>query len=348
VVTLQKKRPKELISNNVSFRWQSKKFKFKASQILKNEAYFSYAAVMRDAAQRRNWTFYEAIKLDLAKGLNYRHDFNLLDWSHYINDHRKNTMKEFDRLMDIMDTLRGPGGCPWDVEQDHKSIMKCLIEETYELADAIESGDREYLMEELGDVFLQVVFHSAIAKDNHLFTLEEVINDLCDKLIYRHPHVFSDTTVKDSKEVIKNWERLKRKEVSKKERKSILAGVPNKLPALLHALKIQSIVSRVGFDWENPEGVVDKIKEEIQEVSEAAQEKDKDRMEDEIGDLFFSVVNLARMLDIDPEAALRRTNKKFATRFYEIEKVAKDQSVRLPDMPMAEKEAIWQGAKTKI
>ena len=256
-------------------------------------------------------------------------------------------MKELDRLMDIMDTLRGPGGCPWDVEQDHKSIMKCLIEETYELADAIESGEREYLMEELGDVFLQVVFHSAIAKDNHMFTLEEVINDLCDKLIYRHPHVFSDTTVKDSKEVIRNWERLKRKENTKKQRKSILAGIPNTLPALLYALKIQSIAGRVGFDWENPEGILDKIKEEIQEVSEAVGSENKDRMEDEVGDLFFSAVNLARKLDIDPEAALRRTNKKFAARFYEIEKVAKDQGVKLSDMPMAEKDRIWEDSKHK-
>jgi len=254
-------------------------------------------------------------------------------------------MKELDRLMDIMDTLRGPGGCPWDVEQDHKSIMKCLIEETYELADAIESGEREYLMEELGDVFLQVVFHSAIAKDNHSFTLAEVINDLCDKLIYRHPHVFSDTTVQDSKEVICNWERLKRKENTKKQRKSILSGIPNTLPALLYALKIQSIASRVGFDWKTPKGILDKIKEEIQEVIETIESKNKDRMEDEIGDLFFSVVNLARMLDIDPEAALRRTNKKFATRFHEIEKHAKNKNVKLSDMPMAEKEKIWQRAK---
>lgn len=257
-------------------------------------------------------------------------------------------MKELDRLLDIMDTLRGPDGCPWDVEQDHKSIMKCLIEETYELADAIQSGDREYLMEELGDVFLQVVFHSAIAKDNRMFTLDEVINDLCDKLVYRHPHVFGNTTVKDSKEVIKNWERLKRKENTKKERKSILGGIPNTLPALLHAYKIQSIVSRVGFDWESPDGVIDKIKEEILEVIDAIQAEKKDQMEDEIGDLIFSVVNLARLIDIDPEAALRRTNKKFAKRFYEIEKVAKEQGVKLSDMPMAEKDRIWEAAKAEI
>ena len=253
-----------------------------------------------------------------------------------------------DRLMDIMDTLRGPGGCPWDIEQDHKSIMKCLIEETYELADAIEEDDADVLKEELGDVFLQVVFHSAIASDDHRFTLDEVINELCDKLIYRHPHVFGDASVSDSSEGIKNSERRKRREKTKKQRESILSGIPNTLPALLNALKIQSVVSRVGFDWENPEGVVDKIKEEIQEVEDAMKAKNKDRMEDEIGDLFFSVVNLARRLKIDPEAALRRTNKKFSRRFYEIEKVAKKQNIRLSEMPMAEKDRIWEAAKKKI
>jgi len=257
-------------------------------------------------------------------------------------------MEALDRLMEIMDTLRGPGGCPWDVKQDHKSIMKCLIEETYELADAIEEDDVEVLKEELGDVFLQVVFHSAIAKDNKRFTLDEVINELCDKLIYRHPHVFGDAKVSDSDEVIKNWERLKRKENTKKQRDSILSGIPNTLPALLNALKIQSVVSRVGFDWENPEGVVDKIKEEIQEIEDTMDAKNQDRMEDEIGDLFFSVVNLARLLKIDPEAALRRTNKKFSRRFYEIEKVAKEQNIELSEMSMAEKDRIWEAAKKKI
>jgi tetrapyrrole methylase family protein/MazG family protein len=257
-------------------------------------------------------------------------------------------MEALDRLMDIMDTLRGPGGCPWDMEQDHKSIMKCLIEESYELADAIEEENADDLKEELGDVFMQVVFHSAIAKDNNMFTLDEVINELCDKLIYRHPHVFGDVQVRDSEEVIKNWERLKRKENTKKNRESILSGIPNTLPALLNALKIQSVVSRVGFDWENPEGVVDKIKEEIREVEEAMDGKNKDRMEDEIGDLFFSVVNLARLLKIDPEAALRRTNKKFSRRFYEIEKIAKERNIGLSEMSLAEKDRIWEAAKKKI
>jgi len=257
-------------------------------------------------------------------------------------------MEALDRLMDIMTTLRGPGGCPWDMEQNHKSIMKCLIEETYELADAIEEENQVEIKEELGDVFLQVVFHSAIAKDNNWFTLDEIVNELCDKLIYRHPHVFGDAKVSNSEDVIKNWERLKRKENAKKQRESILSGIPNTLPALLNALKIQSVVSRVGFDWENPEGVVDKIKEEISEVEDAMAGKHKDQVEEEIGDLFFSVVNLARLLKIDPEAALRRTNKKFAKRFFEIEKVAKERSIGLSEMPLTEKDRIWEGAKKKI
>jgi len=260
-------------------------------------------------------------------------------------DNTGKKMKEIDRLLDIMDTLRGPNGCPWDVEQDHKSIMKCLIEETYELADAIESGDSDYLMEELGDVLLQVVFHSAIAKDNKLFTLGDVINNLCDKLVHRHPHVFGDASVRDSKEVIRNWQTLKTKEELKKDRASILSGIPNTLPALLHALKIQSTTSRVGFDWDKPAEVLDKLQEELNELTEAMADKEASGIEDEIGDMIFSVVNLSRMLGIDPEAALRRTNKKFTDRFYEIEKAAKDKGVMLADMPMEDMEAAWQEAK---
>nr|MDA8404180.1 MazG family protein [Desulfobacteraceae bacterium] len=165
--------------------------------------------------------------------------------------------------------------------------------------------------------------------------------------IYRHPHVFGDATVRDSDEVIKNCEKLKRKEGTKSARESILSGIPNELPALLKALKIQSVVSRVGFDWEKPMDVVEKIREEVREVAEAIGSSDKDRMEAEIGDLIFSVVNLARRLKVDPEAALRRTNKTFASRFHEIEKAAKSQGVRLSDMPMADKDRIWEAAKKK-
>lgn len=254
-------------------------------------------------------------------------------------------METMDRLIEIMDTLRSPEGCPWDREQTHKSLVKCLIEETHELVDAIEVDDPETLREELGDVLLQVVFHSAIAKDEGRFTLDDVIRTLSDKLIYRHPHVFGKTSVRNSEEVIRNWENLKRREEGKKERESILSGIPATLPALLTALKIQSVASRAGFDWERPDGVFDKITEEMDEVRNAMETGDRKRIEEEIGDLIFSTVNLARMLKIDPEAALRQTNRKFTRRFHEIEKAARAQNIPLADMPMADKEHHWQAAK---
>ena len=192
-------------------------------------------------------------------------------------------MQAFDRLMQIMETLRGPGGCPWDAKQTHKSLKKSLIEECYELADAIEKDDPGHIMEELGDVLLQVIFHATIAKETGAFTIEDVINGLCDKLVYRHPHVFSDASVSDAEEVIRNWEKLKRKEDSKKERSSILSGIPEKLPPLLYALKIQSTTSRVGFDWDGPRGVIEKIYEEINELNDAMTEDNVADIEEEIG-----------------------------------------------------------------
>jgi len=256
-------------------------------------------------------------------------------------------MKEFDRLVEIHERLRGPGGCPWDAEQDHKSLSRCLIEEAYELFDAILSGNVEHMREELGDVLLQVVFHSVIAKDQGEFTLQDVINDLCDKLIYRHPHVFGDVDVSDSQEVIRNWERLKKKENGKQLRESMLDGIPETLPSLLHARKIQSIVSRVGFDWPDAHGVIEKIKEEADELFEAIQSKDQDEKENETGDLLFSIVNLARFNGIDPEAALRRTNHKFKKRFYEIEQEAKRRGIHIEDMTLEKMNAVWEDAKEK-
>lgn len=255
-------------------------------------------------------------------------------------------MKEMDRLIRIMETLRGPGGCPWDAEQDHKSMIRGLIEETYELADAVETENTEEMLEELGDVLLHVIFHSIIAEEEKAFTLADVAQRLSDKLVYRHPHVFGDARVKDAAEVKVNWDRLKRKENGKEKRKSIFEGIPESLPALLYALKIQSKAARVGFDWESAHGVLEKIREEADEVAEAV-EKGAEAVEEEIGDLIFTVVNLARMHGVDPEAALRRSNRKFVTRFREIEKEASTRGVGLADMPMAEKERIWQAAKGK-
>jgi len=241
-------------------------------------------------------------------------------------------MKEFDRLIAIFDKLRGPDGCPWDAEQDHKSISRCMIEEAYELIDAITSEDPEHLREELGDVLLQVVFHSAIAKDDDNFTIGDVINDLCDKLIRRHPHVFGTTIVKNSREVARNWNYLKKKEGGKQLRDSILDGIPDTLPSLLYARKIQSLVGKVGFDFQKSNGIIEKIKEKIGKCNQSIKTKDRDEIEDDIGELLFSIVGLARSLDIDPEATLRMTSHKFKQGFYEIEIEAKKRGMPLEKM----------------
>ena len=251
----------------------------------------------------------------------------------------------FDRLITIMETLRAPGGCPWDAEQTHQSLVKNLIEEAYELADAIAADDAEAMMEELGDVLLQVVFHSTLAKEAGRFEAADVINHLCEKLVYRHPHVFADTEADNADAVIRNWDRLKRREKSKKERASIMSGIPRSLPALLYALKVQSTASRVGFDWEAAAEVLDKIGEERQELVEALEKGASAEVEEEIGDLMFSVVNLARKLNLDPESALRGANRKFVDRFYAIEAAARQSGKQLSEIPMDEKEMIWQGTK---
>ncbi len=256
-------------------------------------------------------------------------------------------MKEMDRLIRIMETLRGPDGCPWDAEQNHKSMVKGLIEEVYELVDAVEHENADEMLEELGDVLLHVVFHSIIAKEDNEFTMADVIDRLGDKLIYRHPHVFGDVKVEGTDEVVRNWARLKRKESGKENRRSIFDGIPETLPALLFALKIQTAAARVKFDWDSAEGVVDKVREELDEVVEAVRDAAPDAIAAEIGDLIFSVVNLSRMLGVDPESALRQSNRKFTTRFHAIEEAARQQDIRLSEMPMEEKERLWQAEKKK-
>jgi tetrapyrrole methylase family protein/MazG family protein len=254
-------------------------------------------------------------------------------------------MDEFDRLVEIFERLRAPGGCPWDAEQDHRSISRNIIEEAYELFDAIHTGDAEHMKEELGDVLLQVVFHSIIARDHGEFSLVDVINGLAEKLISRHHHVFGDVRLDTSSQVIRNWERLKQAEKGKARRSSILDGIPSALPGLMAARKLQSVVSRVGFDWQDASGVVAKIAEETEELSEALQEGRSDAVEEEIGDLLFSVVNLARLCKVDPEAALRKTNRKFTKRFLAIEKEARRRGVALDEMTLDEMDEIWERAK---
>jgi len=254
-------------------------------------------------------------------------------------------MEEFDRLVSIFERLRGPGGCPWDAEQDHKSISLSVIEEAYELFDAIHTGDIEHIREELGDILLQVVFHSIIARNQGEFTIVDVINGLADKLVSRHPHVFADTRVEGSKEVIRNWEKIKQREGGKSGRGSILDGIPDSLPSLLAARKIQSVVSRVGFDWQDASGVIEKIKEEIDELGEALDAGNTNSAQEEIGDLLFSMVNLARLLKLDPESALRGTNRKFRKRFLAIEKEAERRGIELDEMTLGEMDRIWEMAK---
>ncbi|MCF8036900.1 MAG: nucleoside triphosphate pyrophosphohydrolase [Desulfobacteraceae bacterium] len=254
-------------------------------------------------------------------------------------------MKEMDRLVEIMETLRAPGGCPWDAKQDHKSLVPSLIEEAYELVEAIEKDDADEMEEELGDVLLQVVFHSIIAGEDGQFTFAEVADRLADKLVYRHPHVFGNTEVADAAEVTRNWDQLKGAENGKSARTSIADGIPASMPALLYALKLQSRARRAGFDWDDAKGVIEKLREEIDEIDAAAKSRDSAAVADEIGDLIFSAVNLARKLGVDPEAAVHRVNRRFAGRFAHIEKAARQQGIAVSEMPMDEKERIWQQAK---
>ncbi len=254
-------------------------------------------------------------------------------------------MQEFDRLVEIIERLRAPGGCPWDAEQTHQSISSCMVEEAFEAVEAIQDNDMEHLKEELGDVLIQVVFHSAIAAENGNFKIEDVINGICDKLVYRHPHVFGEVEVADSAEVKKNWEMLKQQEKGKEERESLLDGIPEVLPALLYARKMQTKAARVGFDWDDVRGAIAKMAEETDELLKEIENGNHDAIEDEIGDLLFSIVNVTRFCKVDPEAALRRTNRKFGRRFRRIEAEAASSGVSLADMSLAEMDAIWDQAK---
>ncbi len=250
-------------------------------------------------------------------------------------------LKAFERLLEIMDELREK--CPWDREQTMDSLRNLTIEETYELADAIMDQDLEEIRKELGDLLLHIVFYSKIGSEKKAFDIADVLNGINEKLVFRHPHVFGDRKVKDSAEVIENWEELKMKEGSK----SVLAGVPSSLPAMIKSHRIQDKVRAVGFDWDYREQVWDKVNEEIEEVRyELNNDSPKERMEEEIGDLLFSIVNAARLYDIEPETALERTNRKFIKRFNYLEKKAGEMGRSLKEMSLDEMEAIWQEAKS--
>jgi tetrapyrrole methylase family protein/MazG family protein len=272
---------------------------------------------------------------------------------------RLDMSERFDQVVEIMARLRGEGGCPWDRKQTRESLKPYLIEEAYEALETIDSHDEQKLKEELGDVLLQVLFHAQIGREQHTFTMEDVLQALADKLIRRHPHVFGDTKVKDAAEVVHRWEEIKRQEKAEQsdngDAGSALEGVPKALPALLRAYQLQVRAARVGFDW--PEGevgyrqIVEKVHEELNEVeasrTEAAApgEHSRHRLEDETGDLLFAVVNLARHLKVNPEEALRRAANRFAERFMHMEHTAKNQGSRLAELSSEQKEQLWEQAK---
>ncbi len=261
----------------------------------------------------------------------------------------------FDRLCWIMDRLLDPeSGCPWDKEQTHATLKQYLIEEAYEVYDAIESGDMEHLKEELGDVALQVVFHSAVAQRNGHFIVDEVLDAICEKLVRRHPHVFGDVTVDGAGQVLTNWEQIKQGERTKKEKdNSLVAGIPRALPALQKALRIQDKVRRVGFDWPGVAGALDKVEEEFRELDHeirtnppAVGVQATDRQIEEFGDLLFSLVNVGRLMGVHPEEALQATCDKFSRRFRHIERRAAESGRDLRDMSLEEMDVFWNEAKS--
>tara|TARA_B110000879_G_scaffold155365_1_gene200806 strand:+ start:9615 stop:10385 length:771 start_codon:yes stop_codon:yes gene_type:complete len=246
----------------------------------------------------------------------------------------------FKRLLDIMDELREK--CPWDKKQTLESLRKLTIEETYELADAIVENDLEELKGEIGDIMLHMVFYSKIADEKGAFDITDVLNEICDKLVHRHPHIYGDVEVADEEEVKANWEQLKLKE----GKTSVLQGVPKSLPAMVKANRIQEKARGVGFDWDNKEQVWAKVQEELDELKvEVDANSDINRIEDEMGDVLFSVINYARFIDIDPETALERTNKKFIKRFQFLESKVKEQGKELSKMTLDEMDVLWEEAK---
>jgi len=262
----------------------------------------------------------------------------------------------FEKLVDLQARLRAPNGCPWDREQTHATLRTYLIEEAYEVLDALESGDDEKFAEEMGDLLLQVVFHSQIASEEGRFTVADVIREVHEKMVRRHPHVFGDQRAKDAAEVLKNWHQIKAQERREKNpngvaaakenlRESALDGVPRVLPATLEGLQLTKKAARTGFDWDNTAGIFDKMREEIAELQRAIDANKNAKVEEELGDLLFAAVNLARFLQVDPEIALKNANAKFVRRFRQMERFAQSTGRKFEDVPRAEKESLWDSAK---
>jgi XTP/dITP diphosphohydrolase len=252
---------------------------------------------------------------------------------------RAQQLQAFERLLDIMDDLREK--CPWDRKQTFETLRHLTIEETYELGDAILDNNLEEIKKELGDLLLHIVFYSKIASEQKAFDMADVAHQISEKLIHRHPHIYGETHVEDADQVVKNWESIKLNE----GKKSVLEGVPKSLPALVKAYRIQEKVSGVGFDWNQASEVLEKVKEELEELSKEVKDQDKEQMEAEFGDVLFSIINYARFLEINPENALERTNRKFIKRFIFIEQKAQQMGKKVSELNPVEMEFFWEAAK---
>jgi len=252
-------------------------------------------------------------------------------------------LSKFDALVEIIARLRGPDGCPWDKEQTHRTLRANLLSECYEVLEALDKGDPAELSEELGDLLLQIVLHAQIAKDDKEFEIGDVIKSIAEKIIRRHPHIFGKVKVKDADEVMHNWEALKKEE--REEGESMLEGVPKDMPALAYAYEISRRAVRVGFEWENIEGVIDKLAEEIKEIKESRNREEKER---EYGDLLFTLVNVARWEGIDAEAALREANRRFYKRFTRMEEQCRERGIDFTKLTFKEKDDLWEEAKRGV
>ena len=265
----------------------------------------------------------------------------------YMIDFKQKENYDIYDLIRIMEHLRSEDGCPWDREQSHESIRSNVIEEAYEVADAIDSGSQEMLVEELGDLLLQVVFHARMDEEAGGFNFNDVCDGICKKLVYRHPHVFGDVNADTSDEVLKNWDALKKTEKKQESFTDTLNSVPKAFPALMRSQKVQKRAARAGFDFDNKSDVYDKVAEEMVELSDADTLADNKKVFEEYGDLLFSVVNLARFLNIDAEEALAASTDKFIARFEKVEKLANERNIDMPNTPITELDKLWDEAKGK-
>ncbi|MCD2347872.1 bifunctional methyltransferase/pyrophosphohydrolase YabN [Clostridium guangxiense] len=299
------------------------------------EIYFIRAAGVKDTESIRTMPLYE---------LDRQGDIDYLTSIYIPRDVENN--KDFYDLLDIMEKLRSSDGCPWDREQTHESIKKSMIEESYEVVEAIEKNDDNMVIEELGDVLFQIVFHAQLGKEEGMYNINDIISGICSKMIYRHPHVFGDSNCETSSDVIKKWDEIKKNEQGLKSHTDELKHVPKILPALMRADKVQKKAAKVGFDLDSIEGVFNKVLEEFYEVKNEYNASKKDRILEEVGDLIFSVVNVARFLDIDSEFALNYTIDKFIKRFEYIENEACNNNLRLEDMTLKQMDDLWNKSKS--